>query len=144
MAKRSVYNTQHRQEILAVLAEQKRHLSARELADLLDARGLKLSVATLYRQLEHLVEEGVLLRSTPVGERKAYFELQDHAHCEHACYHLKCEGCGELIHLNCNDFDALTQHLLSSHGFKLDLRQSVMFGLCEHCQELEKDQKERA
>ena len=49
------------------------------------------------------------------------------------CFHCKCEKCGKLIHLHCEELQEIQSHLLGEHGFQLDPRRTVLYGLCEGC-----------
>ena len=53
--------------------------------------------------------------------------------CRPVCYHLKCEICGRLIHMECREITELEQHLLAHHGFRIDPTRTVFFGICEDC-----------
>lgn len=131
---RSRYNTAQRNEIVSCLAQAKGHLSAADIVSRLAEAGSSVSTATVYRQLEKLAAEGLVVKSTPEGERSACFELVDSHEChETRCYHLKCESCGKLIHLDCNEVDELCHHLLEEHGFRIDTKRTVIFGTCESC-----------
>ena len=64
------------------------------------------------------------------------------------CYYLfkdgkliKCEKCGKLIHLHCEDVVKLEQHLMDSHGFRMDPCRTVFYGLCEECRSAEDGEK---
>lgn len=59
-----------------------------------------------------------------------YIEPQDEID-EH--YHLKCNKCGKLFHMHCDDFEMVQKHLLGEHGFKLDTSKTVLYGVCENC-----------
>ena len=52
---------------------------------------------------------------------------------EPACYHCKCQQCGALIHLHCDEVEHLRLHMLDHHGFALDPRRTVFYGICEAC-----------
>jgi Fur family ferric uptake transcriptional regulator len=98
--------------------------------------GISISPATVYRQLEHLAEEGLVVKSTPEGEKSACFELVDRASChDDSCYHLKCESCGMLFHSDCHEVDKLKMHMSKEHGFLIDARRTVIYGLCQDCRE---------
>lgn len=131
---RSRYNTMQRSEIIACLAGSHGHMTAAAVAEHLAARGSDVSKATVYRQLEKLVEEGLVVKSNPQGQRSACFELVDKsACCEERCYHLKCEKCGSLIHLGCEEVEELCKHMLEHHGFRVDMTRTVFFGVCADC-----------
>ena len=76
--------------------------------------------STVYRQLARMTETGEL-RKFHDGKRILY----QYSHISPDCgshFHLKCISCGRLIHLNC---------------FTLDMRQTVLYGLCAQCSKKE-------
>jgi Fur family ferric uptake transcriptional regulator len=52
---------------------------------------------------------------------------------EPSCYHCKCEVCGKLIHLHCEEIKELQAHLFREHHFQLNPMRTVMYGICEDC-----------
>lgn len=131
---REQYNTAQRQAIIDCLSEAGSHMTASAVRTALAEGGRKVSSATVYRQLEKLVLEGVVVKSQPIGEKSACFELLDKTACvPERCYHMKCLSCGKLIHLNCEEIDSLCAHMLAKHGFRLDMLSTVLFGMCEAC-----------
>ena len=45
----------------------------------------------------------------------------------------KCEKCGKLIHLHCDELEEIQTHILKEHRFKMDPMRTVFYGLCENC-----------
>lgn len=132
---RGRYNTAQREELLRYLGEcESNHMTAMDIIEHLREASARISPATVYRHLDRLVDEGILLKSTPEGERAACYELINRNLCHpERCYHLKCSTCGTLIHLDCPETEALEQHLKSTHGFTLDRGRTVMYGTCSSC-----------
>lgn len=131
---REQYNTAQRQAIIDCLSEAGSHMTASAVHAALAEGGRKVSSATVYRQLEKLVLEGAVVKSQPIGEKSACFELLDKSACvPERCYHMKCLSCGKLIHLNCEEIDFLCAHMLANHGFRIDMSSTVLFGTCEAC-----------
>ena len=54
-------------------------------------------------------------------------------------YHLKCEKCGELIHLQCDQIEALGQHIFERHSFTLKPQKTLFCGTCNMCYLKESD-----
>ena len=71
-----------------------------------------------------------------VGENaSACFELiKEGDHQKERCYHCRCEQCGKLIHLHCEELDDINQHLESEHGFLVNPFRTVFYGVCAECQ----------
>ena len=123
------YNTEKRSELLRFFKENKdTAFSLEEICRQLTDGGRDKS--TLYRQTARLVEEGFVSRM-PVGARKFVYQYMDKQHCaEHL--HLKCMGCGRLVHLDHSTSHALLTSLLSAQGFTVD-GGSVLYGKCRAC-----------
>ena len=54
------------------------------------------------------------------------------------CFLLQCEGCGAIFHMDCSHLGELYEHLLEGHGFAINPRRTMFYGLCEKCREAEK------
>ena len=58
---RTSYKTKHRDQILSVLHESGgEHMTAGQIHDRLREQGVSIGAATVYRQLDRLVEEGAV------------------------------------------------------------------------------------
>lgn len=112
-----------------------RHVTVQEICAYFKERGKAIGTTTVYRQLDRLVAEGKVAKYTVDSGKSACFEyLGDAGPCAAPhCFHCKCEVCGALIHLHCHELDALAPHLLADHGFALDPRRTVLYGLCQEC-----------
>ena len=131
------YNTKQREEVLHFLQSKPgEHITVNAIRDYLAGNGSNVGMTTIYRQLDKMVEEGIVKKYVLDSSTAACFEYVDtHSECkENGCTHLKCTNCGKLIHLHCNDLKATERHILEEHGFKADMTRTVIYGLCENCQ----------
>ena len=131
-----VYKTRQREDLIHYLSSvQGTHITAADVCDHLKEQGIKIGQSTVYRQLERLVDEGVLSKYIIDANSPACFEYigEEHIGSGDPCYHLKCEKCGRLIHLHCEEMQEFMGHLYAEHGFQLDPRRTVLYGLCEDC-----------
>lgn len=121
--------TRQRQAIwAALLAEPDGHLSAENVAERVRAQLPLVNASTVYRTLELLVEEGLLLR-TDLGAGRAYYEpARDHPH-----HHLVCELCGKVAHVHSETFGDLRARIEQGAGFTLGSREITFFGTCASC-----------
>ena len=121
--------TRQRRVIWEVLvAEPGRHLSAEDVVERVRERLPGVNTSTVYRTLEILVEDGLLLR-TDLGGDRAYYEP---AH-EHAHHHLVCESCGTVEHLHDDELGDLRERISASTGFALGPGEITLIGLCRNC-----------
>ena len=137
MDKQRSYNTKQKTVILRALHEAHNgHITAEELAALLRGRGEDVGLATIYRNLEKLVQEGLVLKYTMPGGLSACYQLLKGCGEEPHCCHLVCTACGDVLHLACEEVDALESHLLGLHHFTLDRNKTVLYGRCPQCEGL--------
>lgn len=87
--------------------------------------------ATVYRTLSKLASKGVLKRYTGDGSGASY-QLNDSEECA-SHFHLKCERCGTLIHMDCTFMTDMKNHIEQSHSFCVDIGKTVIYGLCGEC-----------
>jgi Fur family ferric uptake transcriptional regulator len=110
-----------------------RHVTVNEIADHFGRKGLTVGRTTIYRHLEKLVNAGVIRKYIPdEGESACYQYIRDAGVCrEH--FHLKCEKCGALIHLECDMLNKIARHILKEHRFRINLLKTIFYGRCENC-----------
>lgn len=106
--------------------------TAAELAEQLHQQGQPVGLTTVYRQLEKLAAQGLVHKIvTDEGAYYQYCNCQEHRD----CFLLKCECCGSISHLDCTHLGHLYSHLLTDHGFAINPRRTLFYGLCRNCQE---------
>jgi len=129
------YKTKQRTAIEKLLMERAgEHLTADEIMAALGQQGFAIGKATVYRCLERMMEQGTVKRYAFNEGKSASYEYQGQG--AKARYHLKCCGCGEMTHLECELLDTLPQHIFEHHGFTLDAAQTVLMGRCEKCRQI--------
>ncbi|MCR5182745.1 MAG: transcriptional repressor [Clostridia bacterium] len=136
MSSRSKYKTKQRELLLGYFETVPGiHLTASDICDHFRSQDAPISQSTVYRHLESLVDEGIIRKYTIDGSSPACFEYEDP--CSHddteVSFHCKCERCGRLIHLHCEELNDIRAHLMREHDFKLDPLRTVLYGLCEQC-----------
>ena len=136
MNTRSKYKTKQRDILLGYLETMPgTHITASDVCEYFRERGATIGQSTVYRQLESLVDEGIINKYNIDANTPACFEYMGVEHPQNAetCFHCKCEKCGKLIHLHCDEMEAIKTHLNNEHGFKMDPKRTVFYGLCEQC-----------
>ncbi|MDE6034675.1 MAG: transcriptional repressor [Ruminococcus sp.] len=132
----SGYKTRQKEKILDYLvSNSEKHTNVHEISGFLAEEGTPVSIATIYRQLDKLVEAGIVRRYNFDGKTGACYQyIDDHKDC-HEHFHLKCIVCGKLIHLNCERLSGINHHIFEHHGFQVDPSQTVFYGKCSDCTE---------
>jgi Fe2+ or Zn2+ uptake regulation protein len=121
--------TRQRELIWAALtAETDRHLSAAEVVQRVRAELPRVNVSTVYRTLDLLVAEGLVLR-TDLGKDRVFYEpAHDHRH-----HHVVCRRCGAVAHLHDEVLGDLAARVDRASGFAMGPDEVTLFGLCLGC-----------
>ncbi|MBO7703977.1 MAG: transcriptional repressor [Solobacterium sp.] len=138
MAMKTKYRTKQREELLEYLRSLNgEHITAALIAEHFKERGSGIGKATIYRQLEQMVEEGLVYKYVVDANSPACFEYvpeESHGHRE-VCFHCKCEKCGKLFHMHSEELEELQAELKSNHRFFMDPRRTVFYGICSACEQ---------
>ncbi|MGE0640830.1 MAG: Fur family transcriptional regulator [Thermoanaerobaculia bacterium] len=107
------------------------HLDAEEIVRAVRARGLSISRATVYRNLELLVESGLAHKVRLAGRRFLY----EHVHRGQRHNHLACRRCGRMVEFVSPGITALLGEICRAHSFDAQENQLQIVGLCRGCVE---------
>ena len=86
-------------------------------------------------QLEKLVAQGKVHKL--LTEEGACYQYCDKDR-PTDCFLLQCEGCGTIFHMDCSHLGELYDHLLEGHGFAINPRRTMFYGLCREGREAKK------
>ena len=134
MNPRSKYRTKQREILLGYFeAVPGVHVTAGDICEYFKAHGAPIGQSTIYRNLESLVDEGVIKKYVIDGNSPACFEdVQPDGHEDtEICFHCKCEKCGRLIHLDCDELNEMQSYLKAEHRGALDTLRTVYYEQCE-------------
>ena len=125
------YMTQPRRRLLNYLqSHADETLSAGQISGELP----EISVSAVYRNLAALEKDGAVRRVTKAGSREILYQYLAGAQCrEHL--HLNCKKCGKTFHMDAEETEELVRAIAALDKFALDRSETVLYGLCEHCQE---------
>ncbi|MGI6175984.1 MAG: Fur family transcriptional regulator [Christensenellales bacterium] len=129
------YHTKQRDAIVSYLSSlEGAHVTAGRIAAYFKEQGIRVGLTTIYRQLDKLVQEGVVAKYTVDGVNSACYQYTDEdSDADKDHYHLKCEMCGDLIHLQCDHVATLSRHFFEKHLFALDSQKTLFYGTCNQC-----------
>ena len=128
------YNT-HQKEIL--ISFLKNHpdtpfsideLTERLISEAPDAPGK----STVYRLMGQLVEKGTVKRFVKGNSRQFLYQIAGTEECHHHL-HLKCTGCGKLLHMKHEQSEQLLSNILGENDFSVELDSTTIFGSCKDC-----------
>lgn len=126
------YITRQQQAVLDCMTRRQGGCAtAAELTEELHRQGQNIGLTTVYRQLDKLVRQGVVHKI--ITDEGAHYQFCDCRAQHRDCFLLKCERCGSIRHLDCSHLGELYEHLLRQHGFAINPRRTLFYGLCEQC-----------
>lgn len=120
--------TPQREMIIEILAHSNTHMAAEEIFEALQTRTKALNIATVYRTLDLLVEEGLACRNDLGGGRVIYAIMRHGPH-----IHLVCRHCSQVTEADYPLISPLREQLLERYGFLPDLGHVSISGLCAEC-----------
>ncbi len=129
-----MYNTRQKEILIKFLRENSsEHITVQKICNFMNNAGTPVGTATIYRQLDRLVKQGIVKKYLIDERSGACYQYTGDMEkcCEH--YHLKCVSCGKLIHLDCEFLHNINNHILEHHGFIVDNSKTVFYGRCSEC-----------
>ncbi|RMF40546.1 MAG: transcriptional repressor [Anaerolineae bacterium] len=118
--------TPQRIAILGVLEGAQGHLTPAEVLSQARTALPGLTEPTVYRTLDFLVSEGVILRTFSSGD--VVYELAAPHH------HLVCRSCGAMMEIAPEAFQGLYERLQAETGYLVDEAHLTLSGYCPQCQ----------
>lgn len=104
------------------------HPTADEVYNEVSAVYPRVSRGTIYRNLNLLTENGILLK-IPLPNYPDHFDTTLHNH-----YHIVCRGCGRVDDIPLADQQPLIDRIPSC-GYQIDTHYILLYGLCPACRE---------
>ncbi len=135
LKKRSLRMTRQRQVILEELRATDQHPSADDLYGRVKEKLPRISLGTVYRNLEILTELGEIQTLSLAGNLKR-FDGTSRNH-----YHMRCMHCDQLVDAPLEVIDSLERILQDKTEFRILSHQLEFTGICPACRNL-LDEKE--
>lgn len=127
--------TSQREIILTELQRLGRHMTADELYTVVRKKMPRISLATVYRNLEFLAESGMIARLEVSGRQKR-FDHDIHQH-DHIC----CVQCGKIENILMEKKEADSASQVGADGYIITGRRLEFAGVCPDCQKNNKRKK---
>jgi len=121
--------TPQREMIVQAVAKSPRHITAEEIAEQLQQHTQVINIATVYRTLELLWQEGFACRNDLSEGKTVYATIEHGPH-----IHLVCRKCNRVIDADFRMLGSLVEDLQSNYGFNPDLDHISVFGICTDCE----------
>lgn len=132
-------STKHRIAILEVLVKNDFPLTAEKIYLTLKENGISISLSTVYRVLETLVEKDLAIRSNFTDENKAVYEINQNKH----RHHLLCVTCRKVLQVDGCPIEEYEKLLEDRFGFTVKGHKLEVYGTCASCKEKEINSKQK-
>lgn len=116
-----------------LIASKDRTVSAADIRTHMEELNCPVNATTIYRYLDKLEKDGSVIKYTSAKGSSATYQYVDREHKCEEHLHLKCTNCGAIVHLDCHFMDVIADHIKDDHGFSIQCRNSVIYGLCKDC-----------
>ncbi|MBE9223209.1 transcriptional repressor [Cyanobacterium stanieri LEGE 03274] len=123
--------TKNQQLILDLLQKIKGEISAQQIHFKLREKGSSTGLATVYRSLKALHQDGLIQERISSTGESLYSVIKR----EHHPHHLNCVSCGESIPLDDCPVDEQLHQWCASQKFTVYYHTLEFFGLCNECQQ---------
>lgn len=128
------YMTKNRRLIFTYLQDHSDALvSAKDIYVYYNENGHKINISTIYRNLDRLEKEGVIRKYMSKDGKTALYQFETHASEKDEHLHLQCTRCGKVVHLDCQFMDEISSHVSNYHGFDIQCKNSIIYGVCKKC-----------
>jgi Fur family ferric uptake transcriptional regulator len=121
-------NTKQREEVWHALERNPGFVSAQELHQALRGVGSTIGLATVYRTLNSLADEGTVDALTREGESLYRACSPGHHH------HIMCRECGVTQEIEATAVEAWAKQVATEHGYADPQHIVDIFGTCGACQ----------
>jgi len=126
--------SKQRELVLQTVLENPIHPTADDVYEQVRRQNPKISLGTVYRNLNFLSEMGMIRKiSMPVGSDRFDGRLDEH-------YHMACTCCGRVFDMECGALRELDRQILDLQGFQVRDRHLLLTGLCRDCRQAQEEQ----
>lgn len=123
------YKTKQKDIILRIIKEKKQFT----IKDIYQEVCGEVGLTTIYRLVDKLVNEGIINKYFTKDNTVYYQYLEKCSRYNH--FYLKCDICGDMIHIDCDCISDLSCHILEEHNFIPNRENIIIGGICNKCSE---------
>jgi Fur family ferric uptake transcriptional regulator len=128
LRERGIRPTAQRLAVLAALANEPNDATAQQIHAQLASAGARIGLATVYRTLSLLSEQGVVDVLVHRTSETCYRLCGEEHH-----HHLVCSKCHRVVELSDCELDPWLERVSASHGFVTTSHRLEATGLCSAC-----------
>lgn len=122
--------TRQRIAVLDELGKHDEFRSARQVCDALTGKDVRVSLATVYRNLQALSLMGKIDTLQSKSGEVLYRRCQQESH----HHHIICSNCGAVKEIMIDEIESLLAGVSTKEGFLVEDHSIEIYGLCSVCQ----------
>ncbi|RMD57882.1 transcriptional repressor [Candidatus Parcubacteria bacterium] len=111
------------------------HITAEDIHAKVQARYPYVDLSTVYRTLQVLKEQGLVVELQVPDGPTQYEGTQKDSH-----HHAICRRCGTMLDVQPDALEPIREQLLAQHGFRAEFSHMAILGLCKTCAEQREQQ----
>ena len=127
-------NTKQKDIILDILEHNRIHPTMQEIYCLAKEKYPTIGQATIYRNVNKLVDEEKVLRLPETKDEGYHYDINMTPH-----NHLICNSCGRIIDLYDNDYNDIIKKIEESNSVKITKSLLILEGICSKCKNKKKN-----
>lgn len=131
LKKKGLRNTRHRTEILKVLSEAEYPLTIDGIYLELVNNNISINPSTVYRTLETLVSNNLVLKLKISGDNRSFYELDQHLH----KHYIVCLDCKKMQAIEHCPLDEYEKKISKKTNFQIKGHRLNIYGYCADCKD---------
>ena len=113
-----------------------KEMTIAEIAEKLKEFGSEMGIATVYRAVNRLEEEGLLIKTSLGSSNKATYRYVDTDESVRNIHRLFCNKCGNILDIKTDFIDKLENSIADNTGYAITDHQIMFYGLCPYCKNI--------
>jgi Fur family ferric uptake transcriptional regulator len=132
MIRKIIRNTKQRNLLLECFnANKDRHLTVEELYDIAKSKDVNIGIATIYRNVKLLEEQGAI-KKIELPDLLIAYEMCAFPS-EHSHHHLICRECGKIVDFEEDLLETIEKKIKDTKDFTITDHRVIFYGYCKSC-----------
>ena len=123
--------SKNRDEVIALLQKQSAPMAVEDIYENIRKTNSKISLSTVYRIIEKLVNLNIAHKVTTFDDNKALYEIVKDSHTHH--HYMICVKCKKMIPIDDCPVKELEKEIENKTGFNITGHKFELYGECENC-----------
>lgn len=123
--------SKNRDDVICILQNSSTPVSVEDIYEKIKKINNKISLSTVYRIIEKLVNLGIVHKVTTLDDNKALYEIIKDSHTHH--HYMICVKCKKMIPIDDCPVKELEKIIAYKTGFNITGHKFELYGECENC-----------